>query len=758
MAAIINSTTEFLAKDIATNPIDNAANLLLTYSVLEDRNVDVRIDLGKTGGLLNGAAANFDILLRITRDGADVDIYYESTLTKRTAADTRWSYALTRPIAIRTGETLKVYAKSSNANDTDIDGDIYLLDPTERVLKPQIWYVDETYGSDTHLGHSATAAKATVASAAAAAANGDIIELLGPITTAVDLSAKTGITLRGQGWGTTITNAAADELIKLGAQCSLEKLAASNTKAAIAAGVIYGVRAYGANVRVRDCWIASTGAGISSAYDKMRVSRCAVDAGEYAVSFPSVAGTYYGYVDKSILVTSGWTICNSAAVFAQRTAVYVRDSILDVTIANSDSTHTPIGIYVLGAAIRTRCHCINTVMRIAATAGTYASGVRVSGPADAYVDGGYIYMVASGANVFSLDQLTTATLTVIDANYDTTITNGTIGQGGSGWAAAINAEVDTALDTAIPGAPTANSINERVAAIDNKLPTNYIMGSANVGDQDIIIHTGQVPDNTSTENSIKLAATASGANDIYNENLISLIGGTGAGQCRIIADYIGGTQTVAIRDKWLITPDDTTAYRITPFSGILLANTGLAADAGASTITLNASAPATADTFVGHTVFISAGTGVGQARIITGYTAERVATVSPAWSVQPVGSASIYLILPVGRTFVNAIAAGAITAASIAADAIDADALAADAVTEIWAKAMSDLAAGAPSATCSVLTAINYLYEMWRNKTVTDGTNSEIVVYKDNGTTKLCEADISDDGSLFTKSEFGAAD
>jgi hypothetical protein len=33
--------------------------------------------------------------------------------------------------------------------------------------------------------------------------------------------------------------------------------------------------------------------------------------------------------------------------------------------------------------------------------------------------------------------------------------------------ASINAEVDTALNTAIPGSPTANSINERIAAIDD---------------------------------------------------------------------------------------------------------------------------------------------------------------------------------------------------------------------------------------------------------------------------------------------------
>ena len=77
-------------------------------------------------------------------------------------------------------------------------------------------------------------------------------------------------------------------------------------------------------------------------------------------------------------------------------------------------------------------------------------------------------------------------------------------------------------------------------------------------------------------------------------------------------------------------------------------------------------------------------------------------------------------------------------------------------VDEIWAKALSDLAAGAPSATASVHTAINYLYEAWRNKMTT--ASSEIAIYKDDGTTKLIESDISDDGTTFTKGEYGAAD
>lgn len=89
-------------------------------------------------------------------------------------------------------------------------------------------------------------------------------------------------------------------------------------------------------------------------------------------------------------------------------------------------------------------------------------------------------------------------------------------------------------------------------------------------------------------------------------------------------------------------------------------------------------------------------------------------------------------------------------------DVITADALNTDAVTEIWAKAMTDLAAGAPSATCSVFTAINYLYEAWRNKTTKNAT--EIQVYKDDAATILCEANYSDDGTTYTRDEMGAED
>ena len=104
-----------------------------------------------------------------------------------------------------------------------------------------------------------------------------------------------------------------------------------------------------------------------------------------------------------------------------------------------------------------------------------------------------------------------------------------------------------------------------------------------------------------------------------------------------------------------------------------------------------------------------------------------------------------------GQLDSGSLASGTITAASIATGAIDADALASDAVDEIWAKAMSDLAA-VPSATASVLAAINWLYELARNR-VTQ-TSATTTVYKDDATTTFAASTVSDNGTTLDRGEF----
>jgi hypothetical protein len=95
-------------------------------------------------------------------------------------------------------------------------------------------------------------------------------------------------------------------------------------------------------------------------------------------------------------------------------------------------------------------------------------------------------------------------------------------------------------------------------------------------------------------------------------------------------------------------------------------------------------------------------------------------------------------------------AAGAINAAAIATDAIDADALAADAVTEIWGKAIAELAQAAPSATPSVLNALALLYMAARNQiTVTASTKS----FTNDAGTVIFKKALSDDNTTYTEAE-----
>jgi hypothetical protein len=171
----------------------------------------------------------------------------------------------------------------------------------------------------------------------------------------------------------------------------------------------------------------------------------------------------------------------------------------------------------------------------------------------------------------------------------------------------------------------------------------------------------------STSQTVTLDTDASTTADIYNQNLVVIIGGTGAGQSRLILEYTTG-RVATVDRTWEVNPAADSEYQIIAFSGILLATHGTAQAGGASTITLATSALAIANSYVGCDIYVAAGAGVGQTRLITAYTAGRVATVSPAWDTQP-GATSVYKVLPVGRSIVESLPTG--TQASI--DAIESE-------------------------------------------------------------------------------------
>lgn len=66
-----------------------------------------------------------------------------------------------------------------------------------------------------------------------------------------------------------------------------------------------------------------------------------------------------------------------------------------------------------------------------------------------------------------------------------------------------------------------------------------------------------------TASTVTLDTTANANNNYYLNARVVTIGGTGAGQERVISDYIGSTKVATISPAWVTTPDSTTTYEIT---------------------------------------------------------------------------------------------------------------------------------------------------------------------------------------------------
>jgi hypothetical protein len=68
----------------------------------------------------------------------------------------------------------------------------------------------------------------------------------------------------------------------------------------------------------------------------------------------------------------------------------------------------------------------------------------------------------------------------------------------------------------------------------------------------------------STSTTIILDSGASAINNFYNNSLVYLTNGTGAGQARTITGYVGGTQVATVDRAWATTPDNTSYFAILP--------------------------------------------------------------------------------------------------------------------------------------------------------------------------------------------------
>ncbi len=106
----------------------------------------------------------------------------------------------------------------------------------------------------------------------------------------------------------------------------------------------------------------------------------------------------------------------------------------------------------------------------------------------------------------------------------------------------------------------------------NNLQVNTVLIDSNPAVQTIRSGTAQAGGSTS----ITLDSGASSSNNFYNNDLIYITSGTGAGQSRFITAY-NGTTKVATVTAWVTNPDNTSQFAILPFDAIVGATAPTAA-------------------------------------------------------------------------------------------------------------------------------------------------------------------------------------
>lgn len=161
-----------------------------------------------------------------------------------------------------------------------------------------------------------------------------------------------------------------------------------------------------------------------------------------------------------------------------------------------------------------------------------------------------------------------------------------------------------------------------------------------------VIHYGVAQGSGTGNNQIQLASNASVIDGAYDPAAVFIVEGTGAGQTRLILQYVGSTKTATVDRNWKVNPDATSLYRVLADAGREHVNEGLAQAGASTTITLNVLASSDDDAYNNQIIFIRSGTGEDQVRLVTDYDGTtKIAIIQGVWDTNP-DSTSGYVMLP----------------------------------------------------------------------------------------------------------------
>lgn len=393
-----------------------------------------------------------------------------------------------------------------------------------------VWFVSKE-GFDGRGGHSIEEAKLTITGVLnASPATGDSIIIgQGTFDEELDLSSLTDITLTGSGWGTIISkDSPASQVLKMGTGCRLK-----NLKVITSASDKVGVYSDSVDRLVFDgCFTQS---GLRALYLETAVGVTIKDSVIIGVQCAAQISDCDGVriVDCPLIKAAGYTTSIAYGLRLENSNGVMSGCNIDVSRPEGASTgDSTRGVDILGDVGRGVVSISNCAIRASDAVDSNIYGLAVRTNARVTVVVGVIEVDGTDDGDYAVYQADSSKIVVAGCRYDTTKVSGTVTQMNSGWAAGVNAEVDTAL----------SDINlDHVSAMQDTLDVllRTILESS--------VMTVTTVDSLASQTSFTLSA-GSPDDDAYNNCMIILksVSTPARKAIGIVSDYTGSSKTITL--------------------------------------------------------------------------------------------------------------------------------------------------------------------------------------------------------------------
>lgn len=293
-----------------------------------------------------------------------------------------------------------------------------------------------------------------------------------------------------------------------------------------------------------------------------------VSSGSYSVNVSTGPATAPANFAATVISAGGVVNANAVQILGTAVSTPATAGILDVNVKNVDNDATSAsGTVTFPNA--TLASTTNITAGTITTATTATNVTTVNGLAANVITAASIANDAIGATEVAdgtIDAATLATDTITAAKIAADAI------GASELAADAIGDSEVATGAIATTAFAAGAIDAAAIA------TNAI-GAAEIADAAIDLAT-YASDLTQTiynrrntaqagaAGTITLDASASAVDDFYNNQILAILSGTGAGQARIISDYVGSTKVATVNGNWATNPSSDSVFALYAFGAI----------------------------------------------------------------------------------------------------------------------------------------------------------------------------------------------